>query len=263
VFWGVLLTAVGVVLLLQRLGFWPASALRQIVWPLVLIGLGAWVLWAAMTRREPTTEGVTIPREGVERARVAIKHSAGRLRVGAGAAPDALLSGTFAGGVRQRVVRDGSTAEIELRVAAGAEPWTAWTTAGGRSGGMLWDVALSPEVALELSIDSGASETTLDLSELEVTDLRVATGVGAAHIRLPAHAGRMRARINTGVGAATIRVPDGVAARIRAESGLGDVHVNRERFPRSGGVYESTDYAIATDAIELELRTGLGEVRVE
>ena len=60
----------------------------------------------------------------------------------------------------------------------------------------------------------------------------------------------MRARIDSGVASTIIRVPEGVAARIRVENGLGDVRVDRERFPRSGGGYESPGYVDAVDAVD-------------
>ena len=82
-------------------------------------------------------------------------------------------------------------------------------------------------------------------------------------VSLRAHAGRVRARIDSGVASTIIRVPEGVAARIRVENGLGDVRVDRERFPRSGGGYESPGYVDAVDAVDLDVHNGVGSVRIE
>lgn len=260
-FWGIVLTLFGLVLLLRQFGLLPAILTWSVVGPLLLIGLGGWVLWSAATRREPQADRLNVPLEGAERARVTLKHGAGRLAVSANAGPGELLSGTFIGGVRHRVTREGSAADLELRMPEGAVPWMGWP-AWGRSEGYGWDVHLSREVTLDLRVDTGASQTNLDLADLEVTDLRVQTGASATTITLPAHAGRVRARIESGVASTIIRVPTGLAARIRVESGLGDVHVDTHRFPRVGDGYESPDYAEATDAVDLDVRNGVGAVRI-
>ena len=124
-------------------------------------------------------------------------------------------------------------------------------------------MGLSREVALDLRVDTGASETALDLADLEVTELRVQTGASSTRITLPAHAGRIRARIDSGVAATTIRVPDGLAARIRVESALGGVRVDRDRFPRVADGFESPGYAEAVDAVDLDVRSGVGSIRIE
>lgn len=262
VLWGIVLTAFGIVLLLRRLGLLPVGLSWAVIGPLLLIALGAWVLWSAATRPEPRADRLNVPLDGVERARVTLKHGVGRLHVGPDAGPGELLSGTFIGGVRRRVTREGDAVDLELRMPEGAAPWVG-RPAWGRSEGMAWDVDLSPEVTLDLRVETGASQATLDLADLEVTDLRVQTGASATRITLPAHAGRVRARIDSGVAATTIRVPDGLAARIRVESGLGDVSVDRDRFPRVAGGYESAGYAEAADAVDLDVRNGVGSVRIE
>ncbi len=260
--WGIVLTALGIVLLLRQLGILPVAIPWAIIGPLLLIGLGAWVLWGAATRREPPTERLNVRLDGVERARLVLKHGAGRLFVGPAAGPSELLSGTFVGGVRHRITRDGGLAELELRMPEGAAPWMGWPAWGGFQA-FTWEVNLNREVAMDLRVETGASQSTLDLVDLEVTDLRVETGASSTHITLPAHAGRVRARIDSGVASTIIRVPEGVAARIRVENGLGDVRVDRERFPRSGGGYESPGYVDAVDAVDLDVHNGVGSVRIE
>ncbi len=261
-FWGIVLTAFGIVLLLRQLGLLPVMLSWAVVGPLLLIGFGAWVLWSATTQREPHTDRLNIPLEGIERTQVILKHGAGRLHVGPDAGPGELLSGTFVGGVRHRMTREGGAAELELRMPEGAAPWMGWPI-WGRSQGLAWDVDFSREVAIDLRVDTGASQTTLDLTDLDVTDLRVHTGVGATTATLPAHAGRVRARIDSDVGATTIHVPDGLAMRIRVESGLGEVRVDHDRFPRVAGGYESPGYADAVDAVDLDVHNGVGAIRIE
>lgn len=260
--WGIVLTALGVVLLLRQLGVLPAALGLNVIWPVLVILVGIWVLLAATSRRELETERLTLPLEGVERARVRMKHGAGKLHVGPAVGPGELLSGTFVGGVEHHLTREGDGVDVELRLGRGTAPWTVFPMFGPQ-GGLAWDVGLNPDVTLDLEVETGASETTLDLTEMNVTDLRVRTGASATRISLPAHAGRVRARVDSGVAETIIRVPDGVAARIRVENGLGDVSVNPVRFPRVGGGYASPDYDAAIDAVDLDVRNGVGAIRIE
>ena len=123
-------------------------------------------------------------------------------------------------------------------------------------------MGLNKEVLLSLDVETGASDTRLDLTDLRVIDLQMKTGASATHLTLPAHAGHTRARISSGVSAVNVRVPSGVAARIRVQSGLAGVSVDRSRFPRSGGVYQSPDYDAAENKAEIHIDTGVGAVDV-
>jgi len=59
-----------------------------------------------------------------------------------------------------------------------------------------------------------------------------------------------------------MRVPSGVAARIRASGGLAEIHVDRGRFPRAGGVYQSADYDTAPNRVDIDVEAGVGSVNI-
>jgi hypothetical protein len=102
----------------------------------------------------------------------------------------------------------------------------------------------------------------LDLSDLKVRVLDLKTGASQTDLILPAHAGITRGEIETGVSQVNIRVPDGVAARFRVESGLASVDVDTSRFHQSGKIYQSPDYEVAQNKVDLEIETGVGLVRI-
>ncbi len=79
---------------------------------------------------------------------------------------------------------------------------------------------------------------------------------------LPRAAGMTEVRAEAGAASLTFIVPSGVAARIRSRVALGSVHVDEARFPRVGDVYQSSDYAAATNRIDLDIQGGVGSVRV-
>ncbi len=55
-------------------------------------------------------EQSSVPLEGAQSASVTVHHGAGRLSIGAGAAADQLLSGSFGGGLDARAPRGGRQA---------------------------------------------------------------------------------------------------------------------------------------------------------
>jgi hypothetical protein len=259
-FWGLLLILIGVLFIfgnLLQIDVWG------LVWPIVLILLGAWIVWGVISGQQPReTEVMAIPLDGASRARVHLRHGAGRLTLGPGVEEGELLSGSFDGGVDHQSHREGDGLDVKIRVPVGdwslfATPWTRW-----QRGGLEWRVALNGSIPLDLDLGTGASESRLDLRELQVTSLRLNTGASATELTLPAHAGFTEARLRSGAASLNVWVPEGVAARIRASGGLAEIAVDRERFPRQGSFYQSPDYETAVNRVDLDIETGVGSVRV-
>jgi hypothetical protein len=259
IFWGAIIILLGILLLINNL---TGIDIGKFFWPLVLILLGIWVLWGVFTApRAFETEEATIPLEGATQARIHMQHGAGRLRVGGGAGPDELLSGSFGGGLEQQVKLAGDTLEVEMKVRVSAahfaSPWM-W----GPRGTLDWTVSLNGETPLSLDLETGASDTRLDLSDLRVTDLRVQTGASSSEITLPTSAGHTKAIISSGAASVRVRVPEGVAARVKVSGGMADIRVDKGRFPRVGGVYQSEDYDTAENKVDIAIDTGVGSVSV-
>jgi hypothetical protein len=263
-FWGVLLIVVGGLFMLNTLGLLTIN-IGKLIFPAILVLLGLWVLvgnFAGPATYTSDGQAVNIPLEGAERARVRLHHGAGRLRVSGTAPAGQLVDGTFGAGVDYDVRRDGPTLDVDLRGARDIwqrmfTPWNWWDR-----GPLDWDFAFNGDVPLDLSVESGASETRLDLSDLRVTDLKLQTGMSATEVTLPAKAGHTRAKIRAGMAEVKVFVPEGVAARIRATGGLADISVNEGRFPRSGDVYQSPDYDTSERKVEIDAETGMGALKI-
>lgn len=260
IFWGGAFILIGGLLFLRNLGF-LTFPLGTVFWPVVLILIGLWFLLSIFAPRgTPAAENVSIPLQGASRAAIRVRHGAGQLRVDASAAPGAVVSGTFGGGLEQRVRPQGESLNIDLRpsedFARWGFPWN-WTTPGGLD----WTMGLSRDVILDLDLQTGASQTQMDLSELQVSYLRLRTGASETHVTLPA-AGVCRARVQAGAASVVLRVPDAMKARIRVRGGLSDISVDRERFPRSGDGYQSPDYESAANRVEIDVEMGVGSVRL-
>lgn len=260
-FWSLVLILVGVLLLLGNLGLLPPNV-WPLIWPSLLILAGLWVLSSRLFRTPVETQSLDVPLGGAGEARLTLSHGAGRIRVSGAAAPGMLVSGQFTGGVVQRLNRTASLVELELSADIGRGmdfpfPWI-W----GPTSALDWTLGLSSEVPLSLEVRTGASELSLDLTDLKLKDLRLETGASSSEILLPERAGMTRASIKGGATSVRLHVPSGVAARIASEGGLAEFKVDTARFPRTDRGYQSTDYATADNKVEIRVEVGLSSVSI-
>ncbi len=257
-FWGVLLIVFGCVFLIGTITGANAWAL---LWPMFLIVAGAWVLW--MTFKTPealSVEALALPLEPAAEVRLKLSHGAGRLMLGPGASAGQLLEGTFAGGVIHKVSREGEQLRVKLSMPEFKEtiPFFVWT-----SGPREWQIRLSDALPLALNLETGASDTRMELTALPVTSLKLGTGASSTEVWLPAHAGHTTVRVGAGAASVVLHVPEGVAARVEAKGGLASINVDQTRFPRSEGIYQSPDYELAANRAEISIETGVGSVEVQ
>lgn len=258
VFWAFVLIIGGVLLLLNNLNIVQIS--WAVIWPLFLVALGLWFLWGALIapRRTLEVEEATIPLAGASQASVKIEHGAGTLNLTGGAPPDCLLIGRFGGGLDQRRAQTGGALDVKLRPATPAWFFGPWNW----SGALDWELQLNSATPLRLKIEAGASRSNLDLTDLQVTELKLSTGASDTRVVLPAHAGLTAAKVEAGAAAVTIAVPGGVAASIRAKGGLAAIEIDETRFPRFGDEYRSPDYETAANKVDLRIEAGVGSVKV-
>ncbi len=102
-FWGAILILLGGLMFLNNAGIRLPGGINamQLFWPSALILLGAWIIFGVFLRGNVEHEQVSIDLQGASQASLKLDHGAGRLVVGAGASPGQLLTGAFAGGVKQ------------------------------------------------------------------------------------------------------------------------------------------------------------------
>ncbi|MFA5873383.1 MAG: DUF5668 domain-containing protein [Anaerolineales bacterium] len=254
-FWGSVLIVLAGLLLLRQMGVIVGDIFGYF-WPLLIIAFGVWLIVGFFARNQPVEgEQVSIPLEGAASAYVKLDHGAGRLTLRSGAGSGEIVNGTFGNGLSYKSHVEGGRMEVKLRTSQQAWAW--WP---GES--LDWDIRLNRDIPLSLKIDSGASASILDLSDLKVTDLDIDTGASSTELTLPANAGNTHVDIDTGASSLKVSIPSGVAASIRVKSGIASVNVN-PRFPRlDGGLYQSTDYSTAANRVDMTIDAGVGSIEV-
>ncbi len=260
IFWGSLILLLGVILLINQ--FFPGFNAWGVFWPLVLVGLGVWFLvgqrWVGSGNL--VEEQVHIPLDDTREARIQLHHGAGRLEVNPSGAPGELLSGSFSGGVDQHLQRSGQSARLDLRTAS-MPIFIGWPFVYMNQG-LSWKIALTREIPLQLEVETGASETRLNLQDLLVTEFRIKTGASSSMVTLPAAAGLTRVNVQSGAASVELTLPQGVAGRIHVQSGLAGVNIDQNRFPAAGSGYETPGYETAANKAEITVETGVASITI-
>lgn len=124
-------------------------------------------------------------------------------------------------GDRAKTVRLGQRSEIRFGP---------FTTNGSR---LMWDIGLTPEIPLDLSIDVGSGPTDADLSRLRLQSLDIDGGSGPLDLTLPEGATDYRAFLDGGSGPITMLVPEGaVLSDLTIEAGSGPLTIAVEAGAR-------------------------------
>ena len=257
-FWGIALIILAVLLLSNQQG-WLKGDIFSYFWPAIIVMFGIWLLVGALGRgrSREAAQNLSIPLESARSARIKLDHAAGRLNIRAGVSSSEVLNGVFGSEVDYKSQLEADQLQVKLRTSSHF-----WTWFPGEN--MDWDIHLNGDIPLYLKIDSGASASTLDLTDLKVVELAIDTGASSTEVSLPASAGSTRVDIHSGAASVNIHIPTGVAAHIKVKSGIASVNVDSNRFPRlDGGLYQSADYATAANRADITIDTGVGSVEIK
>lgn len=123
-----------------------------------------------------------------------------------------------------------------------------------------WNIRLTEEIPIDLEVNSGASDTELNLVGVKLSNLEVNAGVGDMEIDLSGkHKESFDVQLRMGVGKSTIVLPEDVGVRIESSKGIGDS--NFENLISEGnGVYVNKAYEDADVIIHIDMELGVGEV---
>ena len=257
---GVLLVLFGGFMLADAMGIKlpNGTSLSNLFWPVALLFAGAWVLIGAFFRSNVETESASVDLQGATSVNLKISHGAGELKLHGGANANEVAHGTFTGGLEQKASRNGDRLEVRIRP---AKDFLDFPFFGPRSQ-IDWDVALNASIPMELNLNLGANKSTLDLRDLNITNLDLDTGASDTRLTLPAK-GRFRADFDLGAASLEVTLPEGLSARINASVAAGDIKVDEMRFPRNGRYYQSADYETAANAVDMTIDAGAASVKIK
>ena len=259
-FWGSVLLLWGLLLLVDAMGVRlpNGSSISSLFWPIGLLLAGGWILFGVFMRGKIEDENASIDLQGASSASVRINHGAGELKIHSGAASNEIMHGTFSGGLDQKASRNGDSLEVRMRPAKDFVDFPFF----GPQNRLDWDVALNAGVPTALTMNLGANKATLDLRDMNITDLKLETGASETKLTLPSR-GRFRADLDLGAASLEVIIPEGLSARIRTSVGAVDLKVDEMRFPRNGGYYQSQDFDTAANSVDLTVDAGAASIKIK
>jgi hypothetical protein len=298
VFWPLLLIALGLVFLLSNFGVisgvsWLAVAS---LWPLLLILIG---LDIAFARRWPVptlAAEVAVIAAGLALVAYSPNLTPGIFAFGNDgpgvtdvnvprASATELALSLNAGATRSYHVTGGSSALVEAHSAnEDLRVRTSGTTRASVrldqvSPGFLHptnagdiQIRLASDIPTSITVNVGAGEFDVDLSDVRLTDARVNIGASSMRFVLPKPTtGNVEIRMNGGASSIAIVVPDGVEARIATTGGLLSLRSDNTRLGTGGAsggciacgsTIETSGYSAASNRVTVTISAGASSIVV-
>ncbi|WP_406944114.1 toast rack family protein [Halobacillus sp. SY10] len=123
-----------------------------------------------------------------------------------------------------------------------------------------WDVLLTNKILVDLSIQTGAAESTLDLTAAKLQNLSIEAGVGEMTVDLSGdYEESFDAKIETGVGESTVYVPKETGVKITAEKGIGDI--STDGLTKMGDSWVNEVYDSSETRIHIDAEMGVGDLK--
>ncbi|GAA0317440.1 hypothetical protein GCM10008967_05020 [Bacillus carboniphilus] len=123
-----------------------------------------------------------------------------------------------------------------------------------------WDLQLTKDVPLSLKISTGAAETDLNLSGIQLTDLDIETGVGELNLDVSGDwKESFDINLETGVGQVTVILPSNVGVKVTSSKGIGSAEF-KDLISQGNGVYVNEAYENSDIIITVNAEMGVGEV---
>jgi len=289
-FLGTLLLLIGVLWLLSNLGLLTPAFWDNLItlWPLLLIAFGLRLIFrrgflallsplvliimivlALSMPGEYYADGETgsfkrALEDSVTQARLVLDVGIVDLRVRASEPGSAdLLSATerlFGSRMEWSYKLDGT--EAVVRGSRDSGSFFRFSRNNFRSGSNRVEIYLNEAVPWSIELNTGASEASLDLTEIAVTRLNVKCGMSKVNIELGARADRANVEISAGFASVDLTIPHGVGVKIDTDMSLSGNNFRAAGFQRRDGVWLSPNYDTASKFIDIELDGGFSSFNV-
>ena len=253
-FWPALIIIVGLGILLRRFNAWLVSLLILAILGACL-GIAIWQHGTSLPASIVTTSN-SEPLGNIEQARIEGDFAAANVTIGS--LPSSSSNFVEASGGSMNLDFHRQDSEGKLYLNTGKVNRRFWD-----KDGINWEIRLTRNIPLAIDVKSAAGNLQLNLSELEVTELRLDVDAGNCEVTMPSSAGTTDAEIEAAAANIEVTILDGVAARIHVDTSLSTFDVDESRFPRQGDYYISDDFDATRNRIYLEIDCDMGRVQVK
>jgi Domain of unknown function (DUF5668)/N-terminal domain of toast_rack, DUF2154 len=249
--WPVLLVVLGVDLLLR-----PRSVFAAVIVEVALIG--AALLYLAAGPMPPGSNAVnggrftsqgSVLRVGASSLSLTLGYGAGDLTVSGAATDSVTPSLVMVKSTREDIdlrwkVQGTGSATVDVKSAGPDLPFGGETRA--------WDVAVPSDMPVGLTLNLGAGDFDIDLSNVMLTEATINNGASNLQIALPKPKGSVPVTVSTGASSVDLRIPAGVEYRVRVTGALNSI----------SGPQESSGYNTATDRLTIAISSGVSSITI-
>jgi len=227
-YWPVLLILAGVSLILQRI-WWPLSGL---LWLLA----AAFFVWAlvfppAFLPAQPALDlkqgTYSEPLDQASAASVRLDLSVQPATIQVLENSSDLISADMSY-VGEIIFETSGTTEKSVRLdqTSGSGFWIVrWDMFIGQDLGT-WEIGLTPEIPLALTVDVGTGRADIDLSGLILESLDIDGGTGGMNIILPAESEHYNFKLDVSTGGTSVQIPKGASVDLDLDGGTGSVVID-------------------------------------
>lgn len=203
----------------------------------------------------------TVEASGATTAKVVLEQGIGEMNV-QGTSGEFLMDGTFDTTPKQWLPSVDYSVEGSAGTLLVKQPEITNTPIPGDTNNS-WQIGLSQTMPIDLTIKRGVGEGTIDLSSVNVTAVRGQLGVGETTFDLSgARAHDVSVDLQGGVGQLKLIVPSGMAVRIVAEKGLGEI--STDTFKSIGNdTWVNELESKGGPTMTVHVQQGIGEVKIE
>jgi hypothetical protein len=256
--WPILLVAIGLDLLVGRRS--TLGSLLALALTLIILAGALWFFGAGVGAGSAGPgQQISQPLEGATQAQIVLNPATGKVQVRALSDSANLVEGTLrpAGRppIQPQFSLQGNSATYVL-----SRPGASFGPFPSSSLGPTWDLGLNPKVPIDLKVDVGAGEASLDLTQLTLSQLQVNMGVGQTTLTLPTQ-GQFQVVVDGAIGQTTIVIPQGMAARITVDTGLASSQLP-SGYQKQDNVYTSPNFEAADNRVEIKADQAIGNLVV-
>jgi len=256
--WPILLIAIGFDIMIGRRSV-LASFLGMVAILAILLG-GIW-FFGMRVDQGAIAPGKQISQalQDVDQAEIIIEPGAAELRLAAHTNPELLVSGRIPSGEGKGIHSSYSEEDGKaIFILRGAENTA---IAGGGRDSWQWDIGLSPDIPIDLTVGMGVGSSNLNLRDLQLQSLEAKMAIGNMVVRLPKE-GEFHGSIGGAIGRVVILVPEGAAVQIRADTGLATVQYP-DSFEIDGKAYTSPGFKGTEHQVTLNVNMAIGLVTIK
>lgn len=261
--WPLLLVVIGLDILLgRRPGVWT------IIPVFIMVGLFAGGVWLVQTTRsvwsgDTYVQEISHPLDNASSADIDINFGVGELEVNKTSETGILMEGaldiTEDESLNKNYFTQDGIAYLELE-STGTQFYPSWLIDDWDDYKRNWVLNFTDDIPIDLSIDTGVGQATIDLGGIQLEGLNIDSGIGETKVYLP-DSGSFNAWISLGIGELVVYVPADLMVRIHMDTGLGNNSISGN-YIHSGSVYFSPGFDDMGDWVELYVDGGIGDVRV-